>query len=735
MRVVLCYPLLDLRFLTDPSLAPSPPEWPFGDYETVGSLGRVIALAEGGNEGEVRANAAILFESESNRRPRPRKRRWQSAPALPGIASVSGRRLLADSDGHVRIEIALRSSDPTPDALRDLLESILVMPVEVTRSGQTELVSAGFRFSRVYLQESAKTADHSDLALLDILVREGASSPFIVVLWPNGPPDDPHRVQLDPPNKLFPTVSCTVMELAGQSLGVWQIWNAAGAKDWLVHVRHLCQIVCYLSEVTLLTGLLLPATMAPYALSTPAVESFFRQRAGQLRRKSRGTWPVMAVQELAAQHLRVAIGDDDAVRKSLSGIRRDVAGDIAAILANITKRSGQKPIPTPSLPTVTPMKYADEEMLVELLADQALASGDTKRYFARLIQQADLPKEFKYQRAGAITGQPDADARGLIDWALNQGGNPKDRRYSTLGAILGPEIRQFGVEKAGVVAAMIVVYQLYSDPRLLDDLGTRFQIPGRISDTVTETIQSGPDFSWQGPNDSVELQGWLRPEPPDFLDVGFLKFAVQRSRSVCLVTVGATNVTGTGVLIDRDLILTNYHVLVPEVGGNLMERAKTVSLTFGNFTGANATGLTELKLDDAHPVVEYSLINELDFVLLRTNSDIYQAPDVQVAPFRIRIPELRSNINILQHPAGKAMKLAVDDSAVTYRNTETGIIQYVTRASSGSSGAPCFDEDWRLVALHHAERSRTFGTVREGILMSSIYHRISQHLQGNPVDA
>jgi hypothetical protein len=37
---------------------------------------------------------------------------------------------------------------------------------------------------------------------------------------------------------------------------------------------------------------------------------------------------------------------------------------------------------------------------------------------------------------------------------------------------------------------------------------------------------------------------------------------------------------------------------------------------------------------------------------------------------------------------------------------------------------PCFDENWYLVALHHAQKAKTFGSIREGILFANIYQDI-----------
>jgi hypothetical protein len=52
----------------------------------------------------------------------------------------------------------------------------------------------------------------------------------------------------------------------------------------------------------------------------------------------------------------------------------------------------------------------------------------------------------------------------------------------------------------------------------------------------------------------------------------------------------------------------------------------------------------------------------------------------------------------------------------------------VNKTAVGSSGSPCFDENWYLVALHHAQKARTFGSIREGILFASIYQEIKDFL-------
>jgi endonuclease G len=74
------------------------------------------------------------------------------------------------------------------------------------------------------------------------------------------------------------------------------------------------------------------------------------------------------------------------------------------------------------------------------------------------------------------------------------------------------------------------------------------------------------------------------------------------------------------------------------------------------------------------------------------------------------------------------MEVTPNDNGITGIYQSEGLIQYVTRTQGGSSGSPCFNEDWKVVALHHAERAKSFGTIREGILFSAIYDRIKEYL-------
>ena len=60
-----------------------------------------------------------------------------------------------------------------------------------------------------------------------------------------------------------------------------------------------------------------------------------------------------------------------------------------------------------------------------------------------------------------------------------------------------------------------------------------------------------------------------------------------------------------------------------------------------------------------------------------------------------------SALFIVQHPKGNPLQLALDTEAVIGANANGTRVTYRTNTEPGSSGSPCFNRDWELVALHH----------------------------------
>lgn len=379
------------------------------------------------------------------------------------------------------------------------------------------------------------------------------------------------------------------------------------------------------------------------------------------------------------------------------------------------------------------IKQADIDKLVDVLAGLAATSFTSPQDFFRdLISRANLRQQLVYSLAGVWTGNPNNDARRLIHWALVRDINPNDKRFTTLGSILQPLLSEAGFDDVKLIVSLIIIYKLYRDKKLLENLQITYQVPTTVTN-ITPTISDfGPEINWQEP-DETELQSWFKPEP-DFLDVGFLMQAIQHATSVCRIETPNQGILGTGFLIAPNLVLTNYHVLHSEATDTQINPSDII-LRFGCFTSAtgNETEGQTFKLVSDRAILQSSPTTQLDYVLLQVEEKIRQAADINPAVCSLEslpesLPEKGMALNILQHPEGASMKIAISSNAIANIFPDTGLMQYVTKTSPGSSGSPCFNENWKVVALHHAQRATHFGSIREGILLSSIYQEIKQHL-------
>jgi V8-like Glu-specific endopeptidase len=205
--------------------------------------------------------------------------------------------------------------------------------------------------------------------------------------------------------------------------------------------------------------------------------------------------------------------------------------------------------------------------------------------------------------------------------------------------------------------------------------------------------------------------------------------AVERASSVCLIEVPKIKRQGTGFLIGEALVLTNYHVLYT-AEEDLEANARETVFNFGKISTApgQPPAGQSFRAASGQSIVRSSTVDQLDYVLLRVDDSIRGAKEIKPAPFTTQMPYKRMGLNILQHPEGETMKLALSSNGVVEVFPERGLVQYTTRAEGGSSGAPCFTNDWQVIALHHAERSKAFGVVREGIIFEAIHKEIAAFL-------
>ena len=184
-----------------------------------------------------------------------------------------------------------------------------------------------------------------------------------------------------------------------------------------------------------------------------------------------------------------------------------------------------------------------------------------------------------------------------------------------------------------------------------------------------------------------------KPAAAQLKSLSWLHQALIRAQSVCRVTGSAGR--GTGFVISGGILLTNNHVL------RTSAEASHASVEF-NFE--------EDEFGNIKEVVKYSLntttfitSKELDCTAVRINdrTDVpvsrWGALEFVSSNDQIAIGD---HVAIIQHPRGGPKQICLTDNKVV--NLFADKLQYTTDTMPGSSGAPVFNDEWRVVAIHHA---------------------------------
>ena len=211
---------------------------------------------------------------------------------------------------------------------------------------------------------------------------------------------------------------------------------------------------------------------------------------------------------------------------------------------------------------------------------------------------------------------------------------------------------------------------------------------------------------------------------------------------------------GTGFLFGGpDTILTNYHVMEPLLASRnngttpdgLSARADNVICRFDYKRLNNGEVLnrgTECHLADdwyidaspSYPLDQTPPPDRLDYAIFRLQDSpgdqtvgLKPEPGGVVRGF-IPVPDKEyalpadSPLFILQHPRAAPLALAFETRSIIGLNSNNTRLMHRTNTDRGSSGSPCFTQNWELVALHHSgdpdfDRKPTYN---EGIPISNI---------------
>lgn len=188
----------------------------------------------------------------------------------------------------------------------------------------------------------------------------------------------------------------------------------------------------------------------------------------------------------------------------------------------------------------------------------------------------------------------------------------------------------------------------------------------------------------------------------NLLKIGWLEHTLKASRAVCRV-VRADGESGTGFLTREGYIFTNNHVLPTA------DLAREARVEF-NYE-VDASGAIQLRtvyqLDPSDFTT--SAPDQFDFVRVRVIDNpatpLSQWGFVAVDPGAK--PAVGEPVTIIQYPKGRDKRIAVHANQVL--SIWNQYVFYTTGTEPICDGAPVFNKDWKVVAIHHAGKTDAEG--------------------------
>jgi endonuclease G, mitochondrial len=229
----------------------------------------------------------------------------------------------------------------------------------------------------------------------------------------------------------------------------------------------------------------------------------------------------------------------------------------------------------------------------------------------------------------------------------------------------------------------------------------------------------------------------------DLLSINFLERGLRAAAAVCRIKAptdgGAWH--GTGFLVGPRLLMTNHHVLANP------DEASQAEAEFGYQHDLDGVLQAPVRFNLTPHEIFYS-DPELDITFV----SVAQLSDEGVPLSRYgRLPLLPVSgkavdgewVSIIQHPGGEPKQIAIQSSQIVVLDPPPPgcdldrFIHYSTDTEPGSSGAPVFNDQWQVLALHHKAVPRpdalagyapdTIFIANEGVRISAVF----QHLERN----
>ena len=252
----------------------------------------------------------------------------------------------------------------------------------------------------------------------------------------------------------------------------------------------------------------------------------------------------------------------------------------------------------------------------------------------------------------------------------------------------------------------------------------REEAPHGSPEEVVETaIERGMAWGERPEGEPLEAAGEVLEKiigTVDFVGVNYLERGLTAAHAVGRVDIGPAGGNpggyGTGSMVAPHVLLTNHHVL-PDAE---TAAASAVEFDFEDGPDGQPRQSHRFAFD---PDTLFIADKDLDFALVAVEPnasavDAYGFNPLIEAEGKVIVGEC---VTIVQHPAGQRKQVALRENKVVDRVDE--MLHYRTDTEPGSSGSPVFNDQWELVALHHASvpsDSEPGKVINEGIRISQI---------------
>lgn len=210
----------------------------------------------------------------------------------------------------------------------------------------------------------------------------------------------------------------------------------------------------------------------------------------------------------------------------------------------------------------------------------------------------------------------------------------------------------------------------------------------------------------------------------DLFPISYLEAGLKAGKAVCRIEVrdrlGRVLGHGTGFLVSPCLLLTNHHVL---------ENEDAALFSLGQFNYELGLDLRERQAVNFRfePARFFMTDTKLDFTLVALEEQTSDRKPLSEFGF-LPLPRpsgkalIGEYVSIIQHPGGAPKAVTIRENKIT--DVVDDYIQYSADTMAGSSGSPVFNDEWIVVALHHASVPDPKGNgeyiSNEGIRISSI---------------